>query len=87
MLSEAQKDTYKAFSLEEKANYELKCEKARRLYQQTNGTAAAPEKSKAAPKQVEKKVTKNHSESSDSLSSVQSDNDASTHITLFNNPN
>jgi hypothetical protein len=32
MLSEAQKETYRGLSLEEKANYELKCEKARRLY-------------------------------------------------------
>jgi len=44
------------------------------LYQQANGGQAAAEKTKAASKQVEKKIAKSVPESSDSsLSSVQSD--------------
>jgi len=44
------------------------------LYLQANGAqAAAPEKPKAAPKQVEKKIAKSVADSSDSLSSVASD--------------
>ena len=74
ILTPAQKETYQALANEEKANYQIKCEKARRLYLQANGAqAAAPEKPKAAPKQVEKKIAKSVADSSDSLSSVASD--------------
>ena len=74
ILTPAQKETYQALASEEKANYQIKCEKARRLYQQANGGQAAAEKTKAAPKQVEKKIAKSVAESSDSsLSSVPSD--------------
>lgn len=85
MLTAEQKDIYNALSVEEKANYQIKCEKARRLYNQSNGAQAAPVKSKAAPKQVEKKIAKSLPESSDSsLSSVQSENDASMLKPIFN---
>lgn len=77
MLTAAQKEIYQALAGEEKANYQIKCEKARRLYMQGNGAQAAPEKSKAAPKQVEKKVANQPDSSDSSLSSVPSDNDAS----------
>jgi hypothetical protein len=77
MLSEAQKEVYKAQSLEEKANYQIKCENARRLYK---GAAPATVDKKPA-KQVEKKVLTKQGSSS-SLSSVQSD-DAGIYLVLL----
>lgn len=71
MLSEAQKEVYRAQSLEDKANYLIKCENARRLA--IKGGVAAPIIAvKKAAKQVEKKVLTKQASSS-SLSSVESD--------------
>ena len=57
MLTASQKETYQALAVEQKLDYQIKCEKARRHYQQSNGTAApVDEKSKAGSKKVEKKV-------------------------------
>ena len=71
MLTEGQKEIFKGQAMEEKANYQLKCEAARRLV--NKGVAAPVVVEKKPAKQVEKKVTLTKQASSSSLSSVQSD--------------
>jgi HMG (high mobility group) box len=75
MLTQNQKDVYKKKADEEKVEYQLKCETARRQYQQLGGIGAPAveqSKTKKAATSAPKKADNIDNSSSISLSSVVS---------------